>query len=437
MTEPNRLADQSCLDEFVDLFSADSANSAGLANSANSILVVEQLIEKAQVVIRESRQNTIYKYALMIEKFLADHRIPVNSEYNEKDFYTYNAYPMTSFIDVTNAYNEEIKPRIVAESGEDAHCRPFIYNFIHNIYFGKFELAKFFNIFYPNSNHKFGFDTYEDEGRLDKQLRMVYVHPKYLIEEVLHKLCLLEYVSDFANLVAAKDRLMDKWLSMDKLPNPIINTAASFDPMQINVLSMLSTLEAPIIRCFYDRNLPIVITNSLGLDLIEKTIKNITARYERKENTAKSFFDNRIRNTIFRIEDRQILKVFPLLDYEVVPLIQEFTNIRSAKARYSDTKHTMTAGKLTMDCHPNIAIRLAFNEYITYNIIGAAEVANIKLAICLGLIAKYGIGEIIPDENNVTGLYHPFDIYIKELRVKSIIHSMERRNNRNADIADY
>lgn len=394
---------------------------------------IEKIIVDAQIVIRESRQNTIYKYALMIERFLATHNIPVNPEYDEKDFYTYNAYPVTSFIDVTNAYNNSLRQDISSESGEDAHCKPFIYNFIHNIYLGKFELAKFFNIFYPNSNHKFTFDTYQDNARLNKQIQMTYVHPKYIIEEILHKLCLLEYVDDHDKLIQSKDRLMEKWISLDHLPNTIINTSTQFDPMQVNILSTLSTLDVPLIKCFYDRNLPILITNSLGIDLIERSIKAITANYERKDNSAKSFFDNRIRNVIFRIDNKQILKVFPLLDYEVVPLSREFIPISSAKNRHSHTKKIMNRGDIVMECHPNIAIRLAFNEYITYNIVGAEDVARVKLAICLGLISRYNITKIDIHKDSVEGVYYPFEMYIKELRVKSIIHNIERKN-RNADI---
>ena len=407
-------------------------NSGG--NAETGLVQLNLIIDKAQEIIRQSRQETIYPSALVIEKFLSDSKIPVNPYYDEKDFYTYNAYPIIGFIEVINYYNETIKP-LVENSAKSktlnentALCKPFIYNFIHNVYWGKFELVKFFNIFYPNHNHKFMFDTYQAEARLNKQLSMIYIHPKYLIEEILHKLCLLEYMDKFSELVERKNELMKKWEELDgKIPESIIIDSTAFNSTQSNILSTISTINAPIVKCFYDRNIPIIITNSLGIDLIERVIKSTTANYERRENSAKSFFDNRIRNTIFRIQDKQIVKVFPLLDYEVVPLIREFTAARSAKARYSDTRNVIKSGELFMDCHPNIAIRLAFNEYITYNIVGAADIAETKLRLYLGLIEKFGIKQIDLNERMVTGVYYPFEMYIKEMRVKSILHNIGRK----------
>jgi hypothetical protein len=382
---------------------------------------MEDLIRDAQVIIRESRQNTIMGPAMILEKFLADYSIPVNPDYEEKDFYTYNVYPIINFIDVINMYNENVKEKI-----DGSACKPFIYNFIHNIYLGKFELAKFFNIFYPNNNHKFSFDTYTAPARLDKQLKMVYIHPKYLIEEILHKLCLLEYVDDHEDLIAKLDIKFLEWRSMDKLPNER-SVSNNFNSTQINILSIISTLDAPIIRCFYDQYLPIIITDSVGLELIERTIKSTTAAYERRDNSSKSFFDNRIRNTIFRVGDKQVVKVFPLLDYEVVPLITDFANNKNAKVKHYDTKTSMTENKISMDCHPNVAIRLAFNEYITYNIVNADDIATSKLSLCLGLMKHYNITPIEINERLVAGVYHPFDLYIKEERVKSILHSIARK----------
>ena len=76
--------------------------------------------------------------------------------------------------------------------------------------------------------------------------------------------------------------------------------------------------------------------------------------------------------------------------------------------------------KVIMDCNTNIALRLAFNEFITYDIIGNADIANVKLQIFLYLYNEFGLNELIFSEKNIIGTYYPFEMYLKELRVKSI-----------------
>ncbi len=173
--------------------------------------------------------------------------------------------------------------------------------------------------------------------------------------------------------------------------------------------------------------LPILITNDVGLSLIEKSLKSITANYERKDSTSKSFFDNRIKNVIFKIDGKQIVKVFPLLDYEIITINNDaIVNVRSGNMKHRINRDQMNRSDAIFDCHSNFALRLAFNEYITYDIVGNSEVAKVKLMLFTYLYKKYGIRDMVITESNVVGTYYPFDIYIKELRVKSIKRNLAR-----------
>lgn len=394
---------------------------------------LKALIDEAQVVIKESRQDTIYKFVIEVEKFLVNHSIPVDYYYKEKDFYTYNAYPITNFIDVGNAYNAEVRPLI----DENANCKPFIYNFIHNAYYKRFELFKMFNIFFPNYNQNFSFETFVAPARLNKSLNMVYVHPKYMLEEALHQACLIQNVGKLDDIRNNINNIIADWqrISGDDTVIPDINLNEwklfnNFDPTQVNLLSVLSTLNAPIIRCFYDRQLPIIITNRVGLSLIESSIKGITTNYERKDSTSKSFFDNRIINVIFRVNGKQIVKVFPLLDYEIVTINDDaISNVKSASMKHRINRDQMNRTDIIFDCHTNIALRLAFNEYITYDIVGNKEVAKVKLMLFAHLYKKYGVLDLNITESNSIGIYYPFEMYIKELQVKSIKHNQSRRQH--------
>lgn len=405
---------------------------------------LKSLIEEAQVIIKESRQETIYKYVTVVEQFLAKQKIPVNYYYEEKDFYTYNAYPIINFIDICNAYNVTVKPQMIAvcsESDEsyceNSQCKPFVYNFIHNSYFKRFELVKFFNIFFPSYNQKFSFDTFEGPARIDKSLTMTYVHPKYILEEVLHQTCLIENMDRMDEL---REQIATIFADIKRIDGKDLIPSASnqgmynnFNSTQVNLLSIIATLDAPIVRCFYDRQVPILITNSVGLSLIEYAFKGITANYERKDSTSKSFFDNRIDNVIFKIDGKQIVKVFPLLDYEIVPIKETAVmNIRDANMRHRSNRDQMNSNKAIYDCHTNLALRLAFNEYITYDIVGNTEISHIKLILFTNLYNKYGIRNIDSSyENNCIGTYYPFEMYIKELRVDSIKKAARRQQNQN------
>jgi hypothetical protein len=259
---------------------------------------------------------------------------------------------------------------------------------------------------------------------------MTYVHPKYILEEILHQLCLVENVGKFAELHAKFGELLDDWKRIDGVNfDGNWTHFNNFDATQTNILGVISTLDAPIIRCFYDRQLPIIITNSVGVSLIEHVISSTTANYERKDSTSKSFFDNRITNTIFRIADKQIVKVFPLLDYELAVLSDSaIISIPSAKHRQQMTHVQMKDSEVIMDCDTNLALRLVFNEYITYDIIGAADISRAKLQMFAYLYKKFGLNELRITEKNVIGVYYPFEMYLKELRVKSIKKAAMRNN---------
>lgn len=402
---------------------------------------IEQLINDAQTLIKDKRESKIQNYALFIEDFLARYEIPVNPYYDKKDFFRFESFPITNFGHLLTDFNSNEAPKINSE----LRMQIFIKNFIYNIYHDNYEILTMTNIFYPHVNNLFKFKTYKAPGRLNKDIMLTYVHPKYIYEEILHKISVLENYKDIDKLIEQGKFLLEEW---DRVENTkvgetltvkelgtgfnFINMFAkgifhkqnelqisidyNFGQNQIAVLKQLFSLDIKLIRCFYDPKLPILICNSADIPRIKEAIFSITPNSKVIFNDPKSFYDNRLKNVIFKIDDKPVLKLFPILNYEIIPIKKSSLSLISdAKLRAS----TFNIRKLVIDCNINIAIRLAFNEYITYEIVGADIIAEEKLKLYKNLIDTHGLKNYSLD--NYEGYYYPYLHYLKELRVISIL----------------
>lgn len=377
---------------------------------------IEQLIDDAQILIKDQRKDELFHKALEIEKFINLNSLPIDSEYEEKDYYTFNIYPIMNFLDITKDYNYNFREKILNEeeknllanndlSHRKGKCIPQIYNFVHVIFYEQYKLAEFKNIFYPHNNHKFVFDTYQGPGRFDKNIQLTYIHPKYQLEEMFHRLYSPEYYNE--NISEKINYFIDKWKSIDE--EYTSNEVTEYRKINLNNFSLeqkkiLEIINDKVIKCFYDTSVPIVITSSRNLNFIEENIKNLSHNYQRLTNSSKAFFDNRAENIIFKINGKTVLKVFPLLDYELIPCLPWDNN----------------------KCHIDVMIRLSLNEFITYQILGINEIARIKLKIYMNLkFLRDKLGDKITDikECKFKGKYYPYHIYLSEQKSLSVLSS--------------
>jgi hypothetical protein len=373
-----------------------------------SMQMLASVIASAQTVIKENRNIAIKASAEKMENFLADNNLPIDPFFEEKEYFCFNVYPIINFMDVVNTYNKLIREQILTDEdkkllhskqldNKEAYCNPFIYNFIHNVYYKKFQLLSFRNIFYPHNNNKFIFETYKAKGRLIECDNVSYIHPKYRLEEEFHKRYSIDLPENYV------DKLITEWAKIDNEYESVQVQkykkiiAGKYSKLQNKILRQISehTLE-----CFYDQSIPTVLTDFIGLDFIKHIFKTGFNGSECVENSSKSFFDNRADNFIFKVDKKVVVKVFPILDYELIPCLQK--NRRKV--------------------HIDVAIRLAFNEYITYKILGFNELAASKLRQHKNLCLRRTQLKLLPLEKyRFTGKYFPYDMYLKEMKIQSIL----------------
>lgn len=388
--------------------------------SEESFNIIQQIIIDAQEVIKINRDKVIKITAEKIEQFIINNNLPVDPYFEEREFFSFNVYPIFNFLDVVNSYNKFVKESILTEEDFDlltkgkldvkeAYCLPYIYNFIHNIFYKKFLLVSFKNIFYPHNNNKFIFETYLHDSRLLLDQKVVCIHPKYILEEALHKRYMIDK-QEF-DIEAEIDLLIDDWDTVDNdHKNMQVNkylkiTNADYNDLQNKVLKLINQY---IIKCFYDKSMPVAITDFKSLNVIKDIFQKNFSNYEVVENSSKSFFDNRANNYIFKIAGKNMLKLFPILDYELIPCLP-----------WNESK-----------THIDVCIRLAFSEYITYRILGLKEIAEIKLRLYKNFSFRRQqlADKLLPlDKCVFKGCYYPYEIYLKDMQIKSVIANLRKK----------
>jgi len=321
---------------------------------------INKLVEDARELVNIDRKKNIEKIFLEIEKFLSEHDIPVNSDYTDSSYWQYNAYPIIQFRNTSYDIKEKLLPKF-----EKLFIHFYIDNYIYKLNYNNYPIVNFFNVFWPYQNTKYTFATYKDKARVNKHLEMTYVHPKYLLEDLYYKLSLPNWHDD-KDLKSKKKQLMTQWKLLDTKLNfeqKIETPNQLFSKMQ---MMLINKINKRLLTCDYDPTVPIFIGSDDDIEFCKIEAKKLFPNVEIVENSSKSFFDPRVINFVFKVDNYILAKIWRLLDHEIIP-------------------------KLPFDkkiAHIMVLIRLCLTEHITYEILGINQISDEKFKLFLYLLQK-------------------------------------------------
>lgn len=367
--------------------------------------IISDLVEKSQSIIREDRQKTIEVAFNTIEEFLSHEQIPVNSDYDEINFYQYAAYPIMNF----SRFTETIKNSLLAES-VTMRLSYFINNYIYFVDCNGYHTVVFTNIFYPHQNHKYQYKTYDGPARLNSNITLKYIHPKYSLEEIYRRIYCPEYFDDANELHIKKNQLTQMWKSLDGDNAPVTDASLiqlNFGKMQKLFVDKVSKL---FISAHYDELMPIFIGSKASILQAKLMLSQQFKNLQVIENSSKSFFDPRTINYMFKLDNMILGKVWQLLDHEVIPVLP-----------FSQSK-----------AHISVCTKIALTEHITYEILGFDQIAKDKLKLFSQLLSsekslkKRGMYTKI-SECKFIGTYYPLDKYLSTVRTDELV---EHFNNK-------
>ena len=369
--------------------------------------IISDLVEQSQSIIREDRKQNIELSFSLLERFLSHTEIPVNSDYDEINFYKYVAYPIMNF----SKFTETIKHDLV-EGTQSIRLSYFINKYIYYVDCDGYHTVEFTNIFWPHENHKYKYKFYEAPARLNESIKLKYIHPKYSLEEIYRRLYCPEYFDDVQELHIKKNQLTQMWRSIDpdNAPSPdASDIQLRFGKMQNMFCERIGKL---FVSAHYDESMPIFIGSKASIMqakvLVNEHFKNVQVI----ENSSKSFFDPRTVNFMFKIDNMILGKVWQLLDHEVLPVLP-----------FSPTKS-----------HISVAIKLALTEHITYEILGFEQLARDKLRLFSQLLAsekslkKRGM-YTKASECKFIGTYYPLDKYLSTVRTDELVERFNAPKN--------
>lgn len=366
--------------------------------------IIESLIKKSQEIIKDDRKQTIEIAFKVIEKFLSATKIPVNSDYDE--FYKYSAYPIMNFME----FAKTVKEKLVDDSA-NFRLMYFIYKYIYQVTYNDYQIVTFTNIFWPHDNHKYKYITYEAPARLNEDIMMQYIHPKYSLEEIYRRLYCPEYFGEIEELHVKKNQLTQFWKSLGGLPSAdsgdIQLSFGKYQKMFINAVGKL------FVSAHYDERMPIFIGSSTSIEQATTTLKRQFSNLSVIKNSSKSFFDPRTINYMFKIDNMILGKVWQLMDQEVIPILP----FDKSKA------------------HISVSIKLALTEHITYEILGFEDIAKEKLKLFGKLLSSEKILKKKGTYTKVSqckfiGSYYPLDKYLSTVRTDEIIEKINNYNNK-------
>jgi len=403
---------------------------------------IENLIDDAKLVIKKSRQDKLLEISKFIESYLTKLNIPIKETFKEETYYIIIGYPYINYLDRARKLNLLILDisenfGIPLDSLKQNYT---IYNYITEVKYDQFLLLQLRNPFYPKENKIYTLDTYRSLSRFksnifkatkhmndlfdldprmtnvnkiqDKEDSVVYIHPKYYLEN-LHKLLYDPAYEDKESVLTEINVCWKRWIEIDNSFNRKFNIKTD-QKLKNMGYAMAYKISDYILLSDYDDSAIICIADYDKKDEIVDILKQDFDISDVVINSAKSLYDPRLVNLVIKVRGNIVMKIWLLLNYELIP--------------YTD-------GKLKK-AHPYVSLRLVLSEYLTYDILDINMVANVKLQKYKDLLIET---KKLKDENKLpalnkckyAGIYYPNDQYLNVLRIRDIAYRIEQAKKFN------
>lgn len=362
--------------------------------------ILEQLVEDAKIVIKKEAKDRLLILSQTVEEFLVRERVPILSTYSEDEFYKIEAYPDTNYVDIASMIRSELIPNLEKIRPGEYLFKPYIYNYLSYLSYDNTPILQLVNMYYPFKNTKYVQQSYTGKSRFSGG-DVLFMHPKYLIETALYKK--YDILTDKKKATLHCEELFRDWKRLDQEYSDvgkIRRLKPRYGETEYNMI------KDKVVLCNHDLSHISCICSSGDLD----KITNLFAAYDTGFNASKSLEDIRMMNFIVKKKDQIVLKIWILLDHEMIPVVKNKKGVIAA--------------------HIDVVAKIAFTDYLIYNILGS-RVATIKLAIFkyhMKKIANWQQKHILIDSKkcHFVGTYYPNAIFLKQLRIDKIREMIEK-----------
>jgi hypothetical protein len=363
---------------------------------------ITEIIEKSRDIIRVEMKNNYLALALAVEDFLIRERVPVEEDYSDNEPYKYVCYPDTNFLEIINKVKSDLIPTLTGISDKEYLFKPFIFKYMMILSVDNKALLQVTNVFYPIANYKFRVQTYLNASRFaDSKNKLHYIHPKYRLDHVLS-----QFYDPFSNAEAVEEeyyKIYTQWGELDGNKS-VARRDKNNKRMGIREYELIKDIA---VLCNHD----LIYTSCLCReDDIDAIISKIDPKrkYTVVKNNVKSLYDIRYYNTTFSIGGKTVLKLWPVLQYQLIPVV---------------------SGNRA---HINTVIHYALIDYLHYDILGVQKVAffkNLILNYYINRRAAMVKNHILTrlDKCEYIGTYYPTELYLKQHRIDKIAEMIENK----------
>ncbi|CAN0384145.1 unnamed protein product [Ascophyllum nodosum] len=348
---------------------------------------MQEIIAESRELIVHELKDAYLDMSIHIQKYIVDKNILMSPEHDPKEYYRQTCFPAVDFLDFVNDVKNNLKPSLEREFKCSLEFKPYIFKHIHSLSHNGMVLLDIKNIFYPYLNSKYKLDSHQGTSRFDLT-SIQELHPKYLLED---------------RLTRAYDLLEND----DHINEDINNAKLGGKTFQRKCcrlgLDQYTSIKKYVILCNIDGSY----TNCLCRSKDVPKIMSVLGHQQYKKYNSISASDMRHSNISFFDKGKVVLRIWPTLDYDFVPM--------------ADKNRV----------HIYVAMKYAMIDYVTNHIFGINHVSQHRLEyfnhLCVkmkDLSEKRMLFDVEKCER--VGTYYPTEEYLKQLRIDKIVEGRRK-----------
>lgn len=392
--------------------------------------VITDLVAQSKVLISANHEADFLEISLLLEKFVIRMGGVVDDRYKDNEFYTQVVFLGNEYFDYINAFKSDLGPMIENKLGITAQVVEFVANYITEIKHHNCSLLKIVKVNHTSNyaNDKLKISSVPKLSRFGTETINA-IHPKYHLEDIYRRLYSPGYAKDWEDIEIDRvnthtewnidaDRHGTKSSQYDGEPSVASKMFGGKQGRQNDYSEFIrikqktyNVLAEYVYASDYDRVVPIGVCRS---EDIAKVMDILGQYYDKLSYTmqpSKSLYDHRISAAVIKSDAKTVLKLWLIIDYELIPVIDE-----------GDRKSV----------HIDVSLRLCLNEHIAYDMLGLDDIARGKLTLLRllltkrqSLITKKTMAD--PGKCEFMGTDCPLNVGLKMMRIQRIQKRFKNR----------
>ena len=397
---------------------------------------MESQVEKAAIQIKKNRADQLFKFMSTLCDLISDEGMPIAREYTEDTYYKLVVYPdeYLTGLSIIRKLVRDLQNTMEIDNELVSHS-VFIGDYITYFMYKRITILEVINIYYPIRNDMYRIKTYFDESRFSNtsidqikkskyqkmfltggakhptnhppkksEKKIKYIHPQYTTEGILADYCSPEY-EDKHEIYKSKIEILGIWRKISPEHFSKFGNRKKF--LSKTGLKMYEKISKLCYPANYDLLIPICVASEENREEIDAILGENFNLGDVKRNLPKTTVDPRYTNYAYFVDGKQCLKIWYILQFELVPVLHN------------------------KKVHIAMLQRLVLSEFITYTILKFDKVAFSKLVIFMNLLKRereMRHKKIYIDivKCKYVGKSYPVKDYLSEVRLQNIRKYIKR-----------